>query len=112
MVAATLRIVTGPLTLFLEMESARSDALQVPLPRDALLVTGPSIVDFMSALVLLDKVYGAGSGVVAEDFELADLVVTLALDLAALDLEFLDPHLLTVSILLVPAFPNAHFYIL
>ena len=108
MVVTALRIVADPLTLFLEVESAIGETLQVPLSRNALLVADASVVYLMGALVLLDKVNRAGCSVVAEDLELTNGVMTLALDFASLDLEFLDSHLLTFSILLVPAFPDAH----
>ena len=110
MVAAALRVMTLPLTLLVEVESAIV-GLKRPLAADSLLIALAIVMDLVSTLVLLDEMHRATGSVVAEYLELPNAIMTLPRDLAILNLEFLNPHLLTRSILLVPAFPDTHFYL-
>ena len=89
------------------MESAII-GLKRPLAADSLLIALAIVMDLVSTLVLLDEMHRATGSVVAEYLELPNAIMTLPRDLAILNLEFLNPHLLTRSILLVPAFPDAH----
>ena len=52
--------------------------------------------------------YRASCSIVPEYLELTNGIMALPLNLAILNFEFLDPHLLTISVLLVPALPDAH----
>ena len=70
------------------------------------------VVNLVSTLVLLDEFHLLVSGVETDELELAILVLTLARDLAALYVEFLKTHLVFLTVLLVPALPDAHIFLL
>ena len=107
MLGTVLDVVTNPFTFFEEVEIA-IHSLDIPLTGDGLSFLFTLVVDLMRTLILLNELNIFVLSIETHEFEFANLVLAFTLNFVAFNLELLESHFVFITVLLVPALPDAH----